>query len=45
MKKYFIIYIIILLLSCESLGVNEYTEELSYYEYVGFGWTNFYQRN
>ena len=45
MKKYFIIYIIILLLSCESLGVNEYTDELSYYEYVGFGWTHFFDKN
>ena len=45
MKKIICLYIIFLLLSCESLGVNEYTEKLSYYEYVGFGWTNFFDRN
>ena len=29
------LYIIFLSIACESLGVNELTEEMSYYEYVG----------
>ena len=45
MKKIIFLYIIFLSIACESLGVNEFTEEMSYYEYVGYGWTNFYQRN
>ena len=45
MKKIICLYIIMLLLSCESLGVNEFTEELSYYEYVGFGWTHFFDKD
>ena len=45
MKKIIFLYIIFLSISCESLGVNEFTEEMSYYEYVGYGWINFYQRN
>jgi len=45
MIKYIYILLVLLSLSCESLGTNEFAEELSYYEYVGFGWTHFFDEN
>ena len=45
MKKIILLYATILFFSCESLGVNEFTDQLSYYEYVGFGWTHFFDKN
>ena len=45
MIKYIYILLVLLSLSCESLGTNEFAEELSYYEYVGFGWTHFFDQD
>jgi len=47
MKKYLFITILILSLSCDStgLGVEELQSELTYYEYVGFGWQHFMDQN
>ena len=45
MRKFIYISLVLLSLSCESLGTNEFAEELSYYEYVGFGWTHFFDQD
>ena len=45
MRKFIYISLVLLSLSCESLGTNEFAEELSYYEYVGFGWTHFFDKH
>ena len=45
MKKIILISLVLLSLSCETLGTNEFAEELSYYEYVGFGWTHFFDED
>ena len=45
MKKINYISLILLSLSCESLGTSEFAEELSYYEYVGFGWPHFFDED
>ena len=47
MKKYLIILVALIFISCESvgLGVEEFQAELTYFEYVGFGWQHFFDEN
>ena len=41
-----IIYILLILnLSCDSLGTNEFQANLTYHEYVGFAWQEFFIKN
>ena len=43
MKK--ILYIIILLFSCDDLGVQEFEESFSYYDHLSYGWAKVFEND
>ena len=43
MKK--ILYIIILLFSCDDLGVQEFEESFSYYDHLSYGWSKVFEND